>query len=176
MGRSNLALRPKAIPFRSLWYDGFDIGNDFDGQTIYSDLLKVMVGDGGSVRMTRPTKGDLVELRLTIQGTAPTGAPTTLRFAIGTFDTDGITAIAPSETTISQHMTALFGSSAPLSYGSEAEILIDGISLMPVIPKKSDPDYNEDGFVLYVEINGSETDDITIREFKVDGSVQIGVL
>lgn len=176
MGQSNLALRPKAIPFRSLWFDGYVIGNDFDGQTINSDLFKLMLGDGGSIRMTLPTKGEVVELRLTIQGTAPTGAPTTIRIARGTFDTDTITAVAPDENTIKRHMVALFGADTPLSYGSDAEILIDGLSLVPILPRKGDADFNEDGFVLYIDIMGSDTDDLEIREFKVDGSVQIGVL
>ncbi len=181
MGQTNLALRPRAIPFRSLWYDNDVYGNRFGVTT--GDLYPVWgttQGNSGSIRMTRPLKGDIVEARLTIQAVTPFGGFADIRFAIGTFDSDGITAIAPSSATIKAHQKILFGTENPLSYGNQANIFIDGLNLTPLIPKRGEANFNEDGFVLYTEINGktgtNASGDWTLYEFKVDCSVQIGVL
>lgn len=187
MGQSNLALRPTAIPFRSLWYDNTSQGNRFGSNLgeISGDLDgKVSTGFmlGGLMRFCRPLKGDIIEARLTWQAVTAFGDFAEIRFAIGTFASDGITAVAPDSATIARHHKIITGFNAPLSYGSQDNIFIDGFNLTPVIPKRGEAGFNEDGFVLYIEIlskyGGADTGGggYAVYEFKVDCSVQIGVL
>ena len=187
MGQSNLALRPTAIPFRSLWYDNTSLGNRFGSgvNDISGDLYqKVSTGamNGGLIRYCRPLKGDIIEARLTWQAVTAFGDFADIRFALGTFDTDGITPIAPSEATIQAHQKILFGTSNALHWGSQANIFIDGLNITPLIPKRGEANFNEDGFVLYIDIlskyGGADTGGgaYTVYEFKLDCSVQIGVL
>lgn len=185
MGQSNLALRPTAIPFRSLWYDNTSIGNRFgsrlgDTSGDVEPVWGTTRGNSGSIRFTRPLKGDIIEARLTINALTPFGGFADIRFAIGTFDTDGITPITPSEATIRAHQKILFGNENPLNYGNQDNIYIDGLNLTPLIPKRGEVGFNEDGFILYTDINGktgtNALGDWTLYEFKMDCSVQIGVL
>ena len=182
MGTSNLALRPTAIPFRSLWYDDTSLGNRFgSGVGEISGDLSGKVSTG-FMRFTRPLKGDIIEARLTWQAVTAFGDLAEIRLGLGTFASDGVTAVAPSEATLARQHKIITGYTAPLSWGSQDVIFIDGLNLTPVIPKRGEADFNEDGFVLYVEIlskyGGADTGGgaYTVYEFKIDCSVQIGVL
>lgn len=187
MGQSNLALRPTAIPFRSLWYDDTSQGNRFgsNANEISGDLGgKVSTGAmiGGAIRYCRPLKGDIIEARLTWQAVTAFGDFAEIRFALGTFASDGITAVAPSNATILEHQKILFGTSNALNFGSQANIFFDGLNITPLLPKRGEANFNEDGFVLYLQIGskygGADTGGgaYTVYEFKLDCSVQIGVL
>lgn len=187
MGRSNLALRPTAMPYRAMWYDSSAVGNQIGTAAldVTGDLFgKLNTGsmNGGAIRLARPYKGDIIEAKLTWQAVTAFGDFAEIRFALGTFAADGVTAVAPDSATIARHHKILTGYSAALSWGSQDVIFIDGLNLTPLIPKRGDADYNEDGFVLYIEIlskyGGADTGGgaYTLYEFKVDCSVQIGVL
>lgn len=181
MGTGDLGLRKGAIPFRATWFDQNAIGNQFDseaGETTGDLALTIATGqgNGGSIRMTRPAKGDLLSARLTLEAVTPVLSPTTIRLAVGTFAADGVTAVAPSAATIAEHSRILLGNAAGWSYGSQDNVFIDGIDFGPLIPKRGDADFVEDGWVLYVELSLKDPSDWTLFTFKVDCTVQLGAL
>ena len=172
MGKGNLALRTKAVPYRAQPWSTQQYDLTDDSTTV----LGTAQGNGGSIRMSLPYKGDLITANLSLQANASVTSPTELRFAIGTFDTDGITPIAPDQATIARHHAIITGRSSPFFYGSQAVVFLDQLNLAPVIPKRGDPDYNEDGFVLYVDLVAKDPTGWVLFEFKVDCISQIGVL
>lgn len=173
------AQRFKAIPFRANWYDNFVIGNTFinDGN-ITGDLsvLKTGAGNGGMVRFSRPFKGDIISAKLTLQGEASNTAPTTLRIFKGDFDTDAVTALALatySEGRIADDWRKITGESAAYSYGSAEAVLIDGLNLMPLIPRRGDSDFNEDGFIIGFDLDAGDASDWHLYTFKLDCLVRM---
>lgn len=169
--------RSNAIPFRALWYDNSNLGNQFNSDgTVSGDLsvLKTNNGIGGQIRMCRPLKGDLVEARLTMQATTPVTSPTSLRFYIGTFAADGITANTSytEEYKAAQHKL-ITGYTSAISYGSQANVFIDGLNLLPAI-ELADATFgkNTDGWILGVElITKTGGSDWYLYQFKVDCTV-----
>lgn len=173
---SDLRRRTRAMPYRANWYDDeATIGNVFQsGLSATGDLNLVMSGAGGAMRFLRPFKGDLVEARLTMQGVAPTQVPTQMRFYKGDYDTDGITAITSyTEARIASDHKLLTGLDVPISLSTEEVILIDGLDISKIIPKRGDADFNEDGFILGVELIGTAPGEIIVSQFKIDCTVNI---
>jgi hypothetical protein len=173
------AQRFRAIPFRANWYDNFRIGNTFinDGD-ITGDLsvIKTGAGNGGMVRFARPFKGDIISAKLTLQGEASNVTPTTLRIFKGDFDTDAITALGLStytETRIAEDWKKVTGESAAYSYGAAEAVLIDGLNLMPLIPRRGDSDYNEDGFIIGFDLDVGAPADWHLYTFKLDCLVRM---
>ena len=170
MGLSNLATRNKAIPFRATPWN-IDLYLAF-GNRDYSQL------NGGLIRFCRPFAGDIITSKLTIIGTAPTGGTTYMRFYKGDFNADGTTAVTSySEERIAADHLAITGQATPLTFTAGSQLLVDGMDLRRIIPAKGDSDYNEDGFILGVEITGGATPSTyQYREFKLDCTTQMGVL
>lgn len=170
MGKGNLATRNTAIPFRATaWandlYAAF--GNKDTGQLI-----------GGRIRFIRPFAGDIITAKLTIIGTAPTGGTAQLSFYKGNFNADGVTAAAaPSAAQIAADHKAITGLDAPMSFTSGSPLIVDGVDLKRVIPVPGDADFNEDGFILGVQVSGvPNPTTFKYRDFKLDCTAQMGVL
>lgn len=180
MGRGDKALRTKSIPFRASWFDSSGLGNQFDeaGVAITGDItvIKSGAGNGGSIRIARPAKGDLIAARLTLVAVTPVLSPTTIRLAVGSFDTDGLTAVAPDTNKITLDHKKITGRDAALTYGSQANVLIDGVDFAPCIPKRGETGFSEDGWVMYIELVNRDPTDWHLYTFKVDCQVQLGVL
>ncbi len=108
--------------------------------------------------------------------TPPTGF-VELRFGVGTFAADGITAVAPDEVTLAAQWKKLTGNSAPWSYGTQDNVFVDGLDFGPLIPKRGDPDFNEDGWPLYVDLLSKDgPTGWVLYRFLMDCSVQLGAL
>jgi len=170
MGQSNLATRNTAIPFRAVPWN-IDLYTAF-GNKDYGQL------NGGLIRFCRPFAGDIITSKLTVIGTAPTGGTTYVRLFKGDFNADAVTAVTSyTEARKAADHLAITGQVAPLSFAAGSQLLIDGIDLRRIIPAKGDSDYNEDGFILGVEITGGATPTTyQYREFKLDCTTQMGVL
>lgn len=180
MGERDNALRTRAIPFRANWYDNTSgIGNQFEpGVTATGDLTAIGTGagNGGLIRLCRPHYGDIVSAFLTLQATAPVMAPTELRFYKGDFDSDGLTALSTySEARKAGDWLEISGFSDYINYGSQDNVFIDGLDISPIIPKRGDSDYNEDGFILGVDLSCRDPADWYLYNFKVDCIAQMGV-
>lgn len=176
MSRGDLATRANAIPFRANWYDQSTIGNAFPDVSPFSDLYNLSTGNSGNIRLAIPAAGDLVQCRFTLQA-INTSASTSIRVSIGRFAADGInvdTTMTPQERNISHRQ--LTGSDNSLVFAAGAPILIDGLDLLAGMLKDGQPGYNRDGMVLYLDISSSNLAGWLLRQFKVDGTVQIGVL
>lgn len=134
--------------------------------------------NGGLIRFVRPFAGEIITAKLTIIGTAPTGGTAQIRLYKGDFDTDGVSKITSySEARIAADHKAITGLDAPYSFTSGSQLLIDGVDLMRIITKQGDADYNEDGFMLGVEVTGVPNPTTYIfREFKLDCTAQMGAL
>lgn len=185
MGQTDFALRGNlAVPFRANWYDNSGVGNTFlpgisyAGGGVTGDLgttLGTGNGNGGMIRLTRPFYGDIISAQITLQATTPVLSPTTIRFFKGDFDTDGVTAItsysADRKTT---DWFKISGFSAALDYGSQDNVFIDGMDISYIIPRRGDSDFNEDGFILGVELVNRDPTDWYLYNFKIDCLVQLG--
>lgn len=176
MGLGSLATRQKAIPFRANWYDGSGVGNQFPDVGPWADLYSLSNGNTSYIRLALPTAGDLVQLRLTLQAINVT-ATTQMRIALGRFAADGIN-VDTTRTAAERaaDWLKISGQEALYSWAAGEQILIDGLDLLKALPKEGEPGYSSDGFVLYVGIASSNVAGWELQTFKVDGSVQIGVL
>lgn len=175
MSKTGLATRNKAMPFRANCYDSYNIGNQFPDVLPWSDLYNLSQGISSYIRLAVPASGDLVQLRLTIQALNPS-ASTQMRIAICRFGTDGISVdtMTAAERAISSRL--ITGQEALLSWAAGEPILVDGIDLLKALPKEGEPGYSRDGFVLYIGLATASTTGWKLSTFKVDGSVQMGVL
>jgi len=171
MGLSNLATRKTAVPFRAVAWGPSDLYNAF-GSKDYGQL------NGGLIRFVRPFAGEIITAKLTVIGTAPTGGTAQIRLYKGDFAADGITKVTSytAERIAADHK-AITGLDVPYSFTSGSPLLIDGADLMRIITKEGDADYNEDGFMLGVEVTGVPNPlTYLYREFKLDCTAQMGVL
>lgn len=175
MSKSSLATRSKAIPFRANTYDGYNIGNQFPDVLPWSDLYNLSLGLGSFIRLALPASGDLVQLRLTIQALNPSAA-TQMRISICRFGADGIGVdqMTDEERAVSSRL--ITGQEALLSWPAGEPILVDGLDLLKALPKEGEPGYSRDGFVLYIGLGSASQVGWSLKTFKVDGSVTMGVL
>lgn len=183
MGNSDYALRGKrAVPFRANWFDdSLTIGNQFEPGIVTDsgDLNCIMTGsgNGGMMRLLRPYYGDIISANLTLQATTPVLSPTTLRFFKGDFQSDGITAVTSyTEARKASDWKKISGFSSALDYGSQDNVFIDGMDIMSIIPKRGDSDYNEDAFILGIDLVNRDPTDWYLYNFRVDCLVQLGAL
>jgi len=171
MRLTNLATRNTAIPFRAVAWGPLDLYSAF-GDKDYGQL------NGGLIRFVRPFAGQIITAKLTIIGTAPTGGTAQIRLYKGDFAADGVSKITSytAERIAADHK-AITGRDTPFSFTSGSQLLIDGVDLMRIITKEGDADYNEDGFMLGVEVTGVPSPlTYVFKEFKLDCTAQMGVL
>lgn len=179
MGQGDFALRKLAVPFRANWYDSNALGNQFESgeTTVSGDLtcIRTANGVGGQIRLARPYYGKIISAVLTMQATTPVLSPTSIRFYKGDFQSDGVTAVTSyTDERIKTDWLAISGFSAALDYGSQDNVYIDGMDLMYCIPQRGDSDYNEDGWVLGVDLVNRDPTDWYLYNFRIDCQVQLG--
>lgn len=173
------ALRYKAIPYRAQWADSqLGIGNQFVPDGIITGDLSVMrtgIGTGGMVRFLRPFKGDIIAAKLTMNGVTPATGFGELRFYKGTMNADGISlGTTPSNAQIAADWLKITGNSSAWFYGTQDNVFVDGLNILPLIPKRGDADFNEDFFVIGIDLflkdGGS---DWHCYDFKIDCNVRM---
>jgi len=172
---SDIKRRTNAIPFRGQWFsDSLLVSNFLEDGEADGDLTDFADGGAAQVRIARPAKGDLVEARLTINAVAPVDAPTTLSIYIGDFDTDGLTPLVLSAEEIAARHMALTGFDEPYFYGSQDNIFIDGLNILPLIPKRGEAGFNEDAFIIGLDLSVKTTPaEFVLYSFKVDCTINI---
>lgn len=163
--------RERAIPFEASSYSNSssgDLGTTDAGLLRSSSLLV-------TVRCSTPDRGALTEAHLNLL--MGVNSATNVYIGIGRFDTDGITAIElyTNEEILAMHQK-LTGTDAPIA-SSGGNLFIDGINILPLIPKRGDTNFNADGFVLVFLFSRTRTtsNDI-LRRFNVMCSAQMGLL
>lgn len=176
MSQTDKGTRTTAIPFTAMPY-GVNLGipnsddtvqpvDPFTGASSAVTRLRVM-------RLARPDRGNLIQAYLNLF--MRVGSSLTAKVAIGRFDTDGITPITPNQYEIDAGHLALTGTSTPFS-SSGSSLIIDGLNLLKLIPKKGDANYNADGFVLIVQFSRDLTTSDFPTRFEVSCSMQMGLL
>jgi hypothetical protein len=178
MSISDKRLRKNQIPFQGKWfsnYVGTGTGSQLANGIADGDLALFASGQTSQIRIARPMKGDLTQARLSINAVAPDVGVIQFGIYIGSFDTDGVT---PKVLTLQEQLRRhklLTGQSDWISYGNQANIYWDGFNIFPFIPKKGDPEYNEDAFIIGIvnEIKNTPATPFFLFEFKVDCAVQM---
>lgn len=176
MSQTDKGTRTTAIPFSAMSY-GVNLGipndedtvqpiNWTDGTSIAANALRVM-------RLARPDRGNLIQAYLNLY--MRVGSSLTAKVAIGRFASDGITVVTPNQYEIDAGHLALTGTSTPFS-SSGSNLIIDGLNLLKLIPKKGDANYNADGFVLIVQFSRNLTTSDFPTRFEVSCSMQMGLL
>lgn len=173
---SDKATRFTAVPFTAMPY-GLNLGipNQEDtvqpvdwvtGASIAVNALRVM-------RLSMPERGNIIQAYLNLF--MRVNSSITAKVAIGRFDTDGITKVTPTQAEIDAGHLKLTGTSSPIA-SSGTNLFIDGLNLLPLIPKKGDANYNADGFVLIVQFSRNLTTSDYPTRFEVSCSMQMGLL
>lgn len=172
---SDLRTRFRAIPFRGQWFsDSGAVAVVLQDGEADGDLEAFANGNAAQARIARPAKGDLIEARLTINAVTPEIGGNTFQIYIGEFDTDGITPLTLSAAEIARRHKILTGYTAPFDYGSQDNVFIDGLDLMPLIPKRGEVGFNEDAFIVGLDLGLKDfLSQWVLFSFKVDCTVQI---
>jgi len=166
---SDRRLRTKAVPFDALPWTNSAIGGFglTDAGTINNGVTTTNV-----IRCTTPYIGNLVAAHLYLVMSVDSSA--SVKVAISEFDTDDLTASTPTQEEIDAMHEEITGQSAGLaSVGSQ--LIIDGLTLLPFLPKRDDANFNADGFVLILQFSRPMTAAEIIRRFTVLCSAEIGV-
>lgn len=175
MSQNDKATRETAIPFVATPF-GTNVGmpNSEDAVVIVDQYgvtnptiaLRV-------IRLTKPERGNMIQAYLNLFMTVSPSI--TAKVAIGRFDTDGITAITPLQAEIDAGHLLLTGTSSAFA-SSGGSLIIDGLNLLPFIPKKGETNYNADGIVLIVQFSRDLTSSDRLNRFEVSCSMQMGLL
>jgi hypothetical protein len=174
MSQSDKGTRETAIPFVANPF-GLNIGlpNQSDSIQIFDGTSYIATTALRVVRLTKPERGNLIQAYLNLfMAVSPS---LTAKIAIGRFDTDGITAVIPTQAEIDAGHLRLTGTNTPIA-SSGGALTIDGINLVSLIPKKGEANYSADGFVLIVQFSRDLTSSDAIRRFEVSCSMQMGLL
>lgn len=139
---------------------------DFFGTISTTTALRVM-------RMSKPDRGNLIQAYMNLFMTA--GSALTAKVAIGRFDTDGVTAVTPTQAEIDASHLKLTGTNTPFT-ASGGVLIIDGLNLLSQIPKKGETNFNADGFVVIVQFSRDITSSDPVRRFEISCSMQMGLL
>ena len=176
MSQNDKATRFTAVPFVATPY-GTNIGqpnyDDVAQPVEWNTGLSVAVNALRVMRLCRPDRGNLIQAYLNLFMNV--GSALTAKVAIGRFDTDGITPVTPTQAEIDAGHLALTGSSSAIA-SSGGTLIIDGLNLLRLIPKKGDTNYNEDGFVLIIQFSRNLTTSDFPTRFEVSCSMQMGLL
>lgn len=162
--------RDKAIPFEATTFSNSSSGTAgaSDAGLIRSSTLRV------AVRCSVPSNGVLTEAHLNlIMGVH---SATSVKIGIGWFDTDGISAFNPDSIDISAMHKRLTGSDTPIA-SSGGTLFVDGVNILPLIPKEGEANYNQDGFVVLLLFDRARVSANDVyRRFDVMCSAQMGLL
>lgn len=126
------------------------------------------------IRCATPKYANLVEAYLTL--IMAVGSALTVKVAIGYFDTDDITAITSySQSYIDASHYRITGTTSAIA-SSGGILLLDGLNLLPELPKRNDSDFNENGFVLILQFSRARTGSDTVTLYEIDGSALLGLI
>lgn len=180
MSETDKRLRQHAIPFQGKWfsnYVGTGTGSQLANGVADGDLAPwANLAQSTQIRIAKPSKGDLVQARLSFNAVSSDGGFTEMILYWGDFDTDGVTPLALTRAEMIRRHKLLTGRSAEFNFGVQNNIIIDGLNFMPFIPKRGDAGFNEDAFIIgidYSEKNPPVFSPFKLFEFKVDCAVQI---
>lgn len=175
MSQTDFEIRKTSVPFVAEPYgvnlgipnedDALQIRDLIFGTFLATPALRVM-------RLTKPDVGNLKQAYLNLFFSAATSL--TAKVALGQFDTDGVTAVQPSQYDIDVGHRKLTGTDTPYT-SSGGNLIIDGLNLAKLIPKKGETDYNQDGFVLIVQFSRDLTTSDSIRRFEVACAMELGL-
>lgn len=161
--------REKAIPYQSTPWSNSSAGTNGTtdaGLIISSDLIV-------PVRMTTPDRGHLIEAHLNFFLAVVSSL--TLKIGIGRFDTDGVTPITSyTQNEIDEIHKKIFGSASAVA-SSGSTLIVDGVDIAKVIPKRGETNFNADGFVLLFQFSRARVTD-TITRFDLQCSSLLGLL
>lgn len=173
---SDKKTRDKAIPFRATDYRNNSSGTINSGLLGATDAAYLQsTALTFPIRCATPDRGVLTEAHLNL--VMQVHAATTVKVAIGRFDTDGITAISSyTQEEIDAMHKILTGSSAAIA-SSGGTLFIDGLNLMPLLPKRGDANFNADGFVVVFQFDRARTSaNDKYKRFEVMCSAQMGLV
>lgn len=171
MSVTDKTTRKNAIPFEATAFSNSSAGTagTTDAGALRSSTLLV------TVRCSTPDRGALTEAHLNLL--MGVHAATDVYVGIGRFDTDGITAISSytNDEIIAMHKR-LTGTDSPIA-SSGSTLFIDGLNILPLVPKRGHANFNADGFVLILLFSRSRVSaNDVLRRFNVMCSAQMGVL
>lgn len=171
MSATDKETRKQAIPFEATAFSNSSGGTagTTDAGAIRSSSLLV------TIRCSTPDRGALTEAHLNLL--MGVHSATNVYIGIGRFDTDGITAVVPYDNSeIFAMHKRLTGSNSPIA-SSGGTLFIDGLNILPLIPKRGDANFNADGFVLLLLFDRSRVSaNDVLRRFNVMCSAQMGAL
>lgn len=170
---SDKSTREIATPYVALSYDGqtFDgiTLEHLDDSTIVSSTRTLAI-----IRCCTPYGTNLVEAHLNLTITCSTAL--SVKVAIGRFDTDDITAIESyDQNIINQQHEFLTGSSSAIS-STGGVLFIDGLNIYPIIPKRNETNFNEEGFVLLLQFDRVRTGTDSLKKFEMICSSLMGLV
>lgn len=168
--------RDLAIPFEATSYRKNSAGTVNAGALGTSDAGLIQSSDLlVAVRCSTPDRGALTEAHLNL--IMQVHAATTVKVAIGRFDTDGITAVASyTQAEIDAMHLKLTGSSAAIA-SSAGTLFIDGLNILPLIPKRGDTNFNADGFIVLLQFDRARVSANDLyKRFLVMCSAQMGLV
>jgi len=125
------------------------------------------------IRCCTPRHCNIVEmyLNMLLQVTSAL----TVKVAIGYFDTDGVTPITSyPQSYIDEYHRKITGSDSVIS-SSGTLLLLDGLNLLPSLPKRGDAVFNEDAFVLILQFSRTRTSSEKVLVFELSGSAMLNL-
>ncbi len=163
--------REKAVPFIASPYSNSSIGGfgTTDAGLLRSSDLIV------AVRCSTPDRGAITEAHLNMN--MQVHSATNVYVGVGKFDSDGIAAYQSYSSSEIQAMhQRLMGSSSPIA-SSAGTLFIDGLNILPLIPKRGHANFNQDGFVLLFLFSRARisANDV-LKSFEAVCSAQMGLL
>ena len=169
---SNKSTRDIATPYVALSFDGQEFDGGFislDDATLVSTTSLLAI-----IRCCTPYGTNLIEAHLNLTMTCSTSL--TAKVAIGSFDTDDITALETYDQSIIDQQHEFLTGSASAIASSGGVLFIDGLNLYPLIPKRGDANFNEEGFVVLVQFNRVRVGTDVLKKFEMICSSLMGLV
>lgn len=169
------SMRKQQIPFQAKWFSNQAINGAIIDTVGDGDMYAFTQGNSTKLRIARPAKGDLLEARMYLNAVTPDYKFTELSVYVGDFNADGVTAATLPQDEVVRRHKILTGLNAPYFYGVQANVFIDGLNLIPLIPKRGEAGFNEDAFIIGLDLTtpiGIHSN-WTVWEFKIDCTVSM---
>lgn len=170
MSTTDKRTRDTAIPFEAYSFSTSAHGDagELDAGLIRSSTLTV------PIRCATPDRVELIEAHLNL--ILNVHSATTVKVAIGRFNSDMITVATLTQDEIDRSHRKITGTDTAIA-SSGGVLFIDGINILPAIPKRGDANFNPDGFVVVLQFSRARTSTNDVyRRFDVMCSAQMGLL